>query len=135
MTTLKELRGDLVFTLPVAAIAGGSVGETPGLVLPFNATVTGVKWVPAANITANGTNFFTLILRNRGAAGSGTAQAATRAYSATNGVAHTAENMTLSGTAADLQLAAGDVLTVQKTEGGTGLAMPAGVVQVSVRVR
>jgi hypothetical protein len=136
VVTLKEIRGDsLLPDVYVATIAAGSVGEAPGFVVPWNALVTAVRWVPSAAITANGTNYFTLILRNRGGAGAGATQPATRSYAATNSVAFVSELMTLSSTATDLQLAAGDVLSVQKTEAGTGLTMPIGTVQVYLRAR
>ena len=60
---------------------------------------------------------------------------ATRAWSATNSVATTPEVLTLSSTATDLQLAAGDVLTAHFTHSGTGLAIPAGIVQFKIRLR
>lgn len=135
MPLLKELRGDLVFIIPVAGQATpGTVDEFTGFVAPFPLKVTGVKWVPKAAITANGTNFFTLTLRNR-TTGAGTALPASRSYAATNSSALTPEDMTLSATASDLNVAAGDHLSVEKLVGGTGLAMPAGTVQVHAQAR
>lgn len=135
MPLLKELRGDQVFVLPVAGQAtAGTADEFTGFVAPFDLKITGVKWVPAAAVTADGTNFFTLNLRNR-TTGAGSALPASRSYAATNSVAFVAEAMTLSGTAADLLVAAGDVLTVSKVNSGTGLAMPDGTVQVHAQVR
>jgi hypothetical protein len=131
----KELRGDRVLLLAVPGQAtAGTADEFSGVVAPFNLKITGVKWVPAAAVTANGTNFFTLTLRNR-TTGAGTALPAQRSYAATNSVAFVAEAMTLSGTTADLNVAAGDVLTVEKLVTGTGLAMPDGVVQVTYQAR
>src|SRR5690349_2048471 len=105
------------------------------MIVPFDMTITGVKWIPKAAVTADPTNFFTLNLRNRKADASGSALPASRAYSATNSVAFVAEAMTLSSTAADLLLSAGDVLTVSKVNSGTGLAMPGGTVQVTAQAR
>lgn len=136
MTQLKQLSGDLVFPIPVAGQAtAATVDEFAAMVAPFNLKITAVKWVPATAITANGTNYFTLTLRNRGAAGAGAALPASRSYAATNSVAAVAEAMTLSATAADLNVAAGDVLTVEKLVTGTGLAMPDGVVQIHAQAR
>ena len=94
-----------------------------------------MKWVPAAAVTANATNYFTATLRNRKADASGAAQPATRSYAATNSSAFVSEAMTLSSTAADLLIAAGDVLSVEKLNTGTGLAMPKGTIQVHAQVR
>lgn len=131
----KDLRGDRVFVIPVAGQGTAStVDEFTGFVAPFNLKITGVKWVPAAAITANATNYFTLTLRNR-TTGAGTALPASRSYAATNSVAFTPEAMTLSATAADLNIASGDAVTVEKLVTGTGLAMPDGTVQVYYQAR
>lgn len=137
MPGLSDIPGTHVIRLQVAAAmaAAGTDDELAHAVVPFNATVTAVKWVPAAAVTADGTNFTTLSVRNRKADASGAALPATRSYAATNSVAHVPESMTLSGTAADLSLAAGDVLTVQRLHSGTGVVVPAGVVEVSVKWR
>lgn len=131
---VSELRGDHIFPIPVAGQAtAATADEFSGMVAPFDMTITAVKWIPAAAVTANGTNFFTLTVRNRGAAGSGTALPAQRSYAATNSVAFVAENATLSSTAADLDVAAGEVLTIEKLVTASGLAMPDGVVQIHAR--
>lgn len=136
MTQLKELAGDLVFEIAVPPTAAGTAVEVPGLVAPFALQITGIKWVPGAAVVANATNFFTLTPRNRGANGAGTVVPATaRSYASGNSAANTAEALALSGTASDLQVAAGDVLTAHVTHSGTGLAVPAGLLQLSVRAR
>jgi len=132
MSSLQELTG-LGFPLPIT-VAGqataGTADEFTGVVAPFSGRVTRVQWIPKAAVTANATNFFTLNLRNRGQAGAGTTVVATRAYSATNSTAFAGETFTLSGTPANRTVVAGDSLTVERTIGGTGLAMPAGTVIV-----
>lgn len=135
MPQLKDLRGDHVFLIPIAGQAtAGTADEFVGFVAPHNLKITAVKWIPKAAVTADPTNNFTLNLRNR-TTGAGAALPASRSYAATNSVAFVAEAMTLSGTAADLLVAAGDVLTVSKVNAGTGLALPAGTVQVHAQVR
>lgn len=131
---IRELRGDLTAAAQVPPTAAGTAVEVPIIRLPYGALITGVVWVPGAAITANGSNYFTLTIRNRGA-GAGTVVVATRAYSAGNGAATTPEVLTLSSTATDLQAAAGDLLTAHVTHTGTGLAVPAGLVQVTYRIR
>lgn len=133
MGQFNELRGDLTFTIPVAGQAtAGTADEFSGFIAPFDLKITGAKWIPAAAVTADGSNYFTLNLRNR-TTGAGAALPASRSYVATNSVAFVPEAMTLSATAADLLVAAGDLVTVSKVNTGTGLAMPDGVVQVTVR--
>jgi hypothetical protein len=136
MPELSDIRGDLVFTIPVAGQAtAGTADEFSGFVAPFDLEITGAKWVPAADVTANATNYFTLNLRNRGTGAAGATLPASRSYAATNSTAFVPEDMTLSGTAANLLVAEGEVLTVSKVNAGTGLAMPDGVVQVYARSR
>ena len=135
MSQIKDLPGDHVFAIPVAGQAtAGTADEFSGFVAPFDLKITAVKWIPAAAVAADGSNYFTLNLRNR-TTGAGAALAASRSYVATNSVAFVAEAMTLSGTAADKLVAEGDLLTVSKVNTGTGLAMPDGVVQVHARAR
>ncbi len=132
---LKDIQGDHTFLIPVAGQGtAATTDEWAGFVAPFRCVVTAVKWTPNAAVTADGTNYFSVVVKNRGS-GAGTTAIATRAYSATNGVAFTSETVTLSGTAADLNVAAGDLVSVAKTVGGSGLAMPDGLVQVTVRAR
>lgn len=132
MTQYKELRGDLTVVIPVPSAAAAAAGGG-SVIVPHKAVITAAKWIPGAAITAHGTNFFTLSFRNR-VAGAGTAQWATaRAYSATNGVVSTPETLTLSATAANLAVAAGDVLAVEITHAASGLACPGGAVVVTLR--
>jgi hypothetical protein len=133
---LADLAGDHVLTIPVLGQAtAGTADEWSGPPAPFRGRITAVKWVPAAAVTADATHYATLSLRNRGAAGAGSTLPASRSYVATNSVAFAPEDMTLSGTSAHLDIAEGDVLTVQKANTGNGLAIPDGVVLVYVQVR
>lgn len=132
----NELGGDLVYTAQVPPTAAGTAVQVPIARAPENLKLVGAYWVPGAAITADATNYFTLTLRNRGSVdGTGTVVAATRAYSATNGVAAKSETLTLSATEADLLVAAGDILTAAVAHSGAGLAVPAGLVQVVYRYR
>jgi len=137
MTTESEIAGvkTLRIQLQSAMAAAGTDDEFVVGTLPNNAVITAAKWVPFAAVTANGTNFGILSVRNRKADGSGTALPATRSYAATNSVAFTPEAMTLDGTAANLLVAAGDVLTVQRLHTASGVVIPAGVVEISYKVR
>lgn len=134
----RDIQGDhVVMRIPVAGQS--TAGTAAEFVLgraPYALEVTGVRFVPAAAITGANTNYFTLTVRNRGAAGSGTTVVASKDY--TSGVNETAwvgGAVTLSGTAASLLVTEGDTLTSEKLVTGTGLGMPAGVVEVIGRSR
>jgi hypothetical protein len=132
----KELRGDIFVDIPyLPGVAAGTPIEWPVFVVPWPMLLTGARVTPLANVVFNGTNFATLSVRNRGAGGAGTALAASRAWSAVSSTAFVPDTMTLSATATDLQLAAGDQLTVQIAHSGTGLLIPVVQVQLAVRGR
>lgn len=97
--------------------------------------VTSVSYIPEAAITgaaSPASRTFTLV--NKGQAGAGTTTVATLAMvSGVNGVAFDELAITLSATAADRVVAAGDVLLwVSTAIGATGLADPGGHVQVEI---
>ena len=119
----------------VGALTAGTAKESPVLRAPFRCTVTAVEFIPDTAIAGTATNFFTLNVRNRTGAGVGTAIPASLAYSsgAVVSVAQAPTSLTLSATATDLVLQAGDVITVEKAVTGTGLACPAGVVVVHLK--
>lgn len=134
----NELSGDLVHTVHVPPTAAGTAIEVPIARVPdgVNYKIVGAYWVPGTAITANASNYFTLSLRNRGSVdGTGTTVAASRAYSATNGVANKTETLTLDADETKLLPAAGDVLTAAFAHSGTGLAIPAGLLQLVYRYR
>lgn len=131
----SELAGDHIARIFVPGQAtAGTVDDWVLLVAEYNITVTGIKLIPNAAITANGTNYFTLTATNKGAAAAGTAVVGTRSWAATNSVAFVSETMT-AGAAADLNLAAGDVLDLARTVAASGLAMPDMLVQVAYKTR
>jgi hypothetical protein len=127
MASIQELTDG--FPVPVVSAAYTATGDTTnaGPVVPIKGTLVQVQFIPSAGITANGTNFTTLTVQNKGTNGlSGTTAMASRVWSAGNSTASTPENFTLSGTAANLEVQAGDVLQIVQTHGGTGLIIPAG---------
>jgi hypothetical protein len=132
---LQDLQGDHIIAQDIAGQAtAATVDEFVIGRVPFRATVIGVQFIPKAAITGTATNFFTASLRNRGAAGAGTAQIAARAYSnGNNAVAFAPDALTL--TPANVDVNAGDVLTLEKLVTGAGLAMPAGAISVTLRAR
>lgn len=98
---------------------------------PFTGKVTGVSFVPEAASTGDNTNTRTYTLVNKGQAGAGTTVIATLALTTgVNLVAFDAKAATLSATAADLVVAAGDVLAWVSTHAASGLVDPGGTVKV-----
>lgn len=100
---------------------------------PFAGKVTLVEYVPEAAITGADTNSRTVSLVNKGQSGTDTVTAASLAL--TSGVNATANNekaITLSGTAANLTVAAGDTLLWRSVHIGTGITDPGGLVRITV---
>ena len=118
-------------TIPAlgAAVAGDQVvGEAP-----FGGTVTAVTFTPEAAVTGDNTNTRSLLLHNKGQAGSGTTVVATLAFTTgNNGVAFDEKAFVLSVVAGATTVAEGDILAVVETVAGTGLANPGGRVEVTL---
>lgn len=127
---------ELVDGFPVSAIMVATDAATVGVnasfspVMPVKGTIVKVLYIPSAGVTANGANFRTLTIRNKGTNGlAGTVAVASRAWSAVNSVASTPEAFTLSGT---LAVQAGDVLDLNQGATGAGLIIPAGAFAIYV---
>ncbi|MFF1547150.1 hypothetical protein [Streptomyces sp. NPDC058291] len=100
---------------------------------PFDCTVTKVEFVPAAAITGANTNTRSVTLFNKGQGGAGTTTVATLQFdSGVNASASDEKAITLSGTPANLVLAAGDTLLWRSLHVGTGITDPGGLVRVTV---
>lgn len=96
-------------------------------------TVSAVTYATVTAITGANTNTRSVSLVNKGQAGAGTTTIATLQFnSGVNTTASDEKTITLSGTAADLVVAAGDVLQWQSTAVGTGIADPGGLVNVTI---
>jgi homoaconitase/3-isopropylmalate dehydratase large subunit len=116
----------------LAAAADATSDQVIGVVSAAGAIVS-ATYTPDTVLTGADTNSATLEILNAGAAGSGTTQAAAKAF--TNGVNAAAKDettLTLNATAANQEVVAGDVLVFRRTKVGTGLATPAGFVRVMV---
>jgi hypothetical protein len=116
--------------------AVGTAGNDATTVLfqaPFACTVTGVNFIPAAAITGANTNTRAVSLVNKGQAGSGSTSVATLQFdSGVNATAFDEKAITLSGTAANLVLAAGDTIIWTSVHVGTGITDPGGLLAVSL---
>jgi hypothetical protein len=134
MTQFKELGGDLVHQVPVPSQGtAGTDDNWSVFVTPAKVQITGVKFVPNAAITADGTNYSVYTLTNKGT-GAATTAMASRSWIATNSVVSTPEAMTLNATAANLLANAGDNIEIVKTHGGSGLVIPDGSVVITYRL-
>lgn len=126
----------LVFTfsqvVPNAAAAADAV--TVVAIAPFAGTISRVAYVADTALTGANTDSRTGRLHNRGAAGAGTTVVASKAFvNGVNAAQYDETAITLSGTAADLVVAQGDVLTWESLHvGATGLADPGGTVFVDI---
>lgn len=114
------------------ATAGSNL-STEVYVCPQAGTVSAVTYSPVSTITGANTNTRSVSLVNKGQSGAGTTVVATLQFnSGVNAPAADEKTITLSGTAANLVVAAGDVLEWQSTAVGTGIADPGGLVSVSI---
>lgn len=118
-----------------AAIAGTTaLAETCFGRVKTKSRLVGLTAVPSAAVTANGTNYFTVVVRKRTAAVPGTQVAIASfpvdtattddlaAFTVVDLLTRTGSTV---GTATDLDFADGDVITVEITKtGGSGLAFP-----------
>lgn len=118
------------------AVATATDADVAVFIAPFDCTVSAVTYTPNATITGADTNSRTLNLRNKGLSGIGTTVVASRAFtSGVNATGYDETTITLSGTAANLDLVAGDVLALNSDSIGTGLADPGGLLRVTVARR
>lgn len=130
----KEMRGPIMHQVFLESTGNAaSTGNLPAWRAPLDCEITSAVLVPSAAITADPTNYATYTL-TRHTAGASATTVATRAWSATNSVALTAESMTLSGTAANLLLTADDTLTIVKTAAASGLLIPACLLVITYKL-
>jgi hypothetical protein len=111
-------------TVPAQGTAGTPQDQAVGEA-PFDGSVTSVKIVPEANLTANASNFRTFRLLNKGQDGNGSTVVATFATDTptADDLADFDERVIpLSVVAGAANVVAGDVLAVDETVTGTGVA-------------
>lgn len=104
------------------------VGEAP-----FAGTVSAVTYAATADVTGADTNTRTISVVNKGQDGNGTTVVATLALTAgVNLDSYDEKPLTLSATAANLDVAEGDILAFTSTHAALGLADPGGRVAVTI---
>ena len=125
---IRRVHHMLALAVAQAADAGVAIIRAP-----FAGTVAAVSYGPSAPITGVAPNTRKLELVNNGQAGAGTTVAASIQFD--NGVNATAFDekvVPLSGTAANLVVAAGDVLAWVSTHLASGIADPGGLVIIEL---
>lgn len=132
---LSQTSGDHSIQAVVNAIANTVSDEVVIWVNDTDATVkiTEAAYTPDAAVTGDDTNNLTLQIRNKELVGVGTVGVtAIKTYSSgVDIIAFDKDALVLSTTDADLLVDAGEVLTLNKAETGTGLTMPQGVVNLT----
>lgn len=131
MPTLAPLRR----TYRAQALAVATAGNDLSTVIKVTeaGTVAAVTYTPVAALSGAATNTRTLNLINKGSDGTGTTLVATLALvSGVNLVAFDEKTITLSATAANLEVEAGDILQWQSLHVLTGITDPGGEVEVLI---
>lgn len=116
----------------VSAVAAGN-DATFVARAPYAGVVTSVTYVPVATVTGAATNNRTVNVVNKAQDGSGAASVASLSFgNGTNATAFDEKAITLTTTAADKVVAAGDILAINSTHVGTGIADPGGTVFIEI---
>ena len=126
----------LIQKLEVDTDAVGAAADADKVigVVPFAGTITAVTYIPNATLTGANTESRTLSVINKGTDGNGTTSVASKAFvSGVNANDFDETVLTLSGTPANLVVAADQILSFNSLHiGTTGLADPGGKVRVSI---
>jgi hypothetical protein len=120
-----------------AKVPGTATGADAELAIGRNslgaiATVTAVRYIADATLTGAATNTRAITINRRTAGGSATVLATLQFNNAINATAYASTTITLSGTPANLDVPAGDIITFASTHIGTGLADPGGTIEVDL---
>jgi hypothetical protein len=126
-----------VKTIQATVPAQGTAGTAQDQVIseaPFAGTVTAARLIPEAALTADNTNNRIFRVINKGQSGSGTTVVATYQSNVAGGnlVAFDEKPMTLSAVAGATTVAAGDVLAIDETVAGSGVAHSGFRVEVDI---
>ena len=137
-----NLIGDPTNAIQVTPATIATTGNTDGYVIvPETGTLSSIDFSGTTALAANDTNYITFTVTNLGQAGAGTtvmlAATAANTTKATGGTAiaaNTKRSLTLTGTAADLAVTAGDRLLIRSEATGTlanTVTFPAFLVRVA----
>lgn len=123
LVTLVDAAQDTTITVPIFKAPGGA----PAL-------ITGIYWIPTANVVGQDTNYLTLTITNKGTAGDGTAVVgAAITMNAAGGTA--VANVPKAFTGATATVTANQVLVISKGTVGSGLSLPASCIAIDYLVQ
>ncbi len=119
-------------------VADGSAGATGtywAVKVPWNVQILEVVVCPGGALTADNTNNAVLTLAKADGLGGAATTVATLTTNAASGnwVADTFKNFTLSATFANTLVNDGQILTLKKTVGGTGVVVPVSYITIRYR--
>ncbi len=136
MADTAPLQRVIEANVPAVSTAGNDDDTVVGQA-PFDCTVTAVEYIPESSITGAATNNRSFSLVNKGQSGSGSTTVATLAFDSgsVTAAANDEKAIPLSGTAANLNLSAGDTLLWRSVHAGTGITDPGGLVRVTISRR
>lgn len=124
--------GDHLVHIPVAAVGAGGGGEQPLFVNRYGAALrlVGASFQAAVAVTGDDTNNMTLSVINK----TGPVTPLSKEFVTGEDIVQWEDSeLNASATEADLEVAQGDALTLAKTEAGTGLDLPVGVLSLRFR--
>lgn len=120
-------------TADVPAAIAAAAQDTVIAEAPFGATVTGISLLPEAAVTGATATKRTFTVLNKKGDGLGTTLLGTLdLITGVDLVAYDEKAFTLTATAADLVVAAGDVIELHEVVASTGTAHAGGVIQVEL---
>lgn len=133
----QDLLTDLTWEVghEVADASAGATATYWAVKCPFNVQIIDVTICPGGSLTADNTNNAVLTLgKSDGAGGAITTVASiTTNVASGNWVADTYKSMTLSATFANTLVNDGQLITLKKTVGGTGVVVPISFITIRYR--
>lgn len=131
MNAVHDIPGTHYATCHVAPLLTADATAVVGIVIaPFRAVVASVEFIPHTSLSGTDT-----ASRTFGVLNGSTSVASLALASGVDLTALTAKTITLSATAANLNVAAGDVLEIRGTKVGNGLALPEGICRIGFQGR
>lgn len=133
----QDLLTDLTWEVghEAADAAASTTATYWSIKVPFNVRILDVTVCPGAALTADNTNNAVLTLAKADGAGGAATTVATLTTNAASGnwVADTFKSFTLSATFANTLVNDGQILTLKKTVGGTGVVVPISFITIRYR--
>ena len=108
-------------SIPAQSTANGTLNTTL-MKAPFDGTLALASLISSADLTADASHYRTWTLVNKGQDGNGTTVLATLTSAASGFSDYDERAMTLSATAADLDINEGDIIAMLETVTGNGVA-------------